>query len=343
MVEEESSRDGTRYYHDPGVNELWSIGFFLSMILVLASAAEVIDKHCQVHDGTVMICRCVTNEEFILPEYNYENITSLEISSCYSANLHFNSLELGYQVNEIVVRNISDRLLFDLSIMSTKMRRCELSQIRRIPVISSSTFTNQQTIEVFIIENTFIEKFEETFTDITVTNFVMSNVTIGHIEGINFSERGSRLQLTNTDFQNVTGSLNFDHFSRVHIQDSRFALQKPGKLLLDGESVFVSNSVFLNASMNFGASSDILINSTCADGKSSLRLFSDKIESLNNRLPTEIIYTKYRRRGVAESVVNHNNTVCIAGNCKCPKRSGQSSSYPTIVTFGILLIASILL
>lgn len=342
MAGGESFRSWTGHYLVAGARDLRNTGLFLLMVLALASAAEMIDEHCQVHEETVMICRCATNEEFFLPElYNYENITSLEISSCVSVNLHFSSLSQANQISELVIWNISDRLFFELFVASKKMRRCELSQIRRIPLITHDTFTNLHLIEAFMIDNTFIERFEEAFTDITVLNFIMSNVTIGQLNGINFSERGNLLQIANTDFRNVTGSLNFGHFTRVHIHDSRFALQKPGKLSVDGEITLVSDSVFLNASMNFGASNDILINNTCADGKSSLRLFSDKIESLNNRLPTEIIYTKYSRQSIVESITNLNNTVCIAGNCRCPKRNGQVGLYPAIVTFGILVIVSI--
>lgn len=265
-------------------------------------------------------------QEFVLPEgYNYENVTSIQIASCTIANLHFSSLPEASQITEIIVQNISERLIFELFLTSKKMKRLKLSKIRRIPLITHDTFIKLKSIETLRIEDTRIDNFEERFTDIAITNFSMINVTIERIDQLSFLEKGQTLYIKNSEFQNVTGSLNFAYFSTVQIFHSKFHLQKPGYILIEGNVVYIENSVFSNSSTNVVAAESIRINDTCADGKSSMRLSSNNVKSVNNRSPTEIIYTKNKNE--SEYFFNRNNTVCIAGNCKCPKNSGQTTKF----------------
>ncbi|XP_034173047.2 uncharacterized protein LOC117600992 [Osmia lignaria lignaria] len=310
---------------------------------VLTTAAYDISEQCKIHEKTIVKCRCIGNEEFFLPEgYNYENVTSLRIASCTFANLHFSSLTEANRITEIVVQNISERLIFELFLTSKKMKRLKLSRIRRIPLITHDTFVSLNSIETFRIEDARIDKFEERFTDLKIGNFSMINVTIERIDQLNFSQRSDTLRIIDSEFRNVTDSLNFAYFSSVEIVRSTFRLGKPGYVLIEGDLVFLENCVFSNASANLVASNSIEINGTCADGKSSMRLSSSKIESANNRLPTEIVYT--RNKGNSDAFHNRNNTVCIAGNCKCPKSSGQSARRPTTFsTFASRFLSSIVL
>ncbi|XP_015435471.1 PREDICTED: uncharacterized protein LOC107191038 [Dufourea novaeangliae] len=304
------------------------IAELLSCVVILVVARNI-DERCKIDEKTRIVCRCIGNEEFLLPEgYNYENVTSLHIASCSFANLHFSSLTEANRITEIVVQNISERLIFELFLTSKRIKRLKLSNIRRIPSITRDTFLSLDSIGSMKIEDTRIDRFEELFTNITITDFSMINVTIEQVDGLNFSGKGGTLKIENTDFQNITGSLNFAYFSKIEIVRSKFQLQKPSHLLIEGDLVYLDNCVFSNASANVVAAGSITINDTCADGKSSMRLSSSKIESVNNRLPTEIVYT--RNKLLKEPFFIQNNTVCIAGNCKCPKSGAQSTRATTI-------------
>ncbi|KAK9304427.1 hypothetical protein QLX08_004205 [Tetragonisca angustula] len=295
-----------------------------SCALLLATTASNISEQCKIHELTTVDCHCIGSEEFFLPEgYNYENVTSIQIASCSVANLHFSSLTEASQITEIIVQNISDRLIFELFLTSEKLKQLKLSRIGRIPLITRDTFVRLNSIETIRIEDTRIDHFAERFADIAIANFSMINVTIERIDQLSFSAKGESLYIKNSKFQNVTGSLNFAYFSSVEILHSKFQLEKPGYILIEGDVVYMENCVFSNSSANVVAAESIWINGTCADGKSSMRLSSNDIKSVNNRLPTEIIYTK--NKDEAERFFNRNNTVCIAGNCKCPKSSGQSA------------------
>ena len=250
-------------------------------------------------------------------------MTSIQIASCNVANLHFSSLTEASQITEISVQNISDRLIFELFLTSKKLKQLRLSRIGRIPLITRDTFVRLNSIETIRIEDTRIDHFAERFTDMAITNFSMINVTVERIDQLSFSAKGESLYIKNSEFQNVTGSLNFAYFSSVEILHSKFQLGKPGYILIEGDIVYIENCVFSNSSANVVAAESIWINGTCADGKSSMRLSSNDIKSVNNRLPTEIIYTK--NKDESERFFNRNNTVCIAGNCKCPKSNGQST------------------
>lgn len=259
-------------------------------------------------------------------------MTSLRIASCTSANLHFSSLTEAHRITEIIVQNISGRLIFELFLASQRIERLRLSKIRQIPLITRDTFRSVGKIESLRIEDARINRFEEQFTDIAIRNFSMINVTVEQADGLNFSEKGGgTLRIENSEFQKITGSLNLGYFSNVEILRSKFHLQKPGHLLVEGNLVLVDECVFSNASVNLVAASKVAINGTCADGKSSMRLSASIVESVNNRLPTEIVYTKNKQ--AVERFSIRNNTVCIAGNCKCPKTSGQGTRTTTIFSY----------
>lgn len=265
-------------------------------------------------------------QKLLLPEnYNYENVTSLFISACSFASFHFRSFAQANNLQNIVVHNISDTLIFESLLTTRSIERLELINIRKIPLITHETFMNIRHIELFQIQDSLIENFDEQFTDIIVTNFIMKSVTIERMNGFNFSERGNFLKIRNTDVRNIKNHLNFAYFSDVEISHSRFNLRKPGLMLLEGNTAFVESSIFTNITMNLVASEKIKMNATCGDGKSSLRLSSSKIESFGNKLPTEIIYTRNKRNNVSDFLLAKNNTVCIAGNCKCPKTNAHKS------------------
>ncbi|XP_076280208.1 uncharacterized protein LOC143208996 [Lasioglossum baleicum] len=297
----------------------------------ILGAASKINEQCEIDKESRVTCRCVGNEEFALPDgYNFVNVTSLRLLYCRSANLHFSSLSEANQITEIIVQNIRDRLIFELYVTSKKLEKLILSQIGWIPIIKLDTFLHVQDIGSLRIENARIGRFEERFTDIAITDFAMINVTVEQAEGLNFSESSSgTLRIENTEFQTVTKSLNFAYFSNVEIVRSKFHLQKPSQLLVEGDRVLVEDCVFSNASVNVVAAERVVINGTCADGKSSMRLSSSKIESANNRLPTEIVYPK---NNPSEEFTAQNNIVCKAGNCKCSKTSGQGTHATTIAS-----------
>ncbi|KAG7201515.1 hypothetical protein KM043_004267 [Ampulex compressa] len=314
-----------------GRANMLAIGATLAIVAVVltSTGAERIDEHCRLSEKkTKITCRCTGNEEFFLPEgFNYENVTSVWISSCESANLHFSSLPEASRLADISIQNISERLNLELFLSSRAIARFRLSNIGRIPLITHDTFTSLTSIGSLELENLLVESLEEQFDAIEVKNFLVTNVTIERTEGVNFSERGERLRIVNSKFLNVGGSLNFAFFADVLIENSSFELQKPGHLSIESDAAAIASSVFLNVSMNVVATKGIFMNATCADGKSSLRLSSDRIESYANRLPTEIVYTGNMQRHTTE-LRNRDNTVCIAGNCKCPKSSGQGSHRP---------------
>lgn len=295
-------------------------------------------------------------QKFVLPEeYNYANITSVSISGCVSANLHYSSLPEATHLQEMIVQNISGRLEFDVYISSKIMKLLKLSNIDRIPIIASHTFVSLMKIETIEIENVHIDVLEEDFSSLRVFEFILTNVTIERVNKLTMSEKGTSkiLRILNTEFYNISTSINFAYFQKVEIVDSMFVLQKPGMLLIDSNNVIVERSVFTNLSMNVVASNFIKINGICADGKSALRLAtyinstSMIINSTNNRLPTEIAYPSHELAALnwraQTGVFKQNNMVCKAGNCECPKGKGQGSqTCVSIPILGCLLIAPLL-
>lgn len=301
------------------------------MFAAILGAASKINEQCEIDEESRLTCRCVGYEEFSLPDgYNYAHVTSLLVQSCRSADLHFSSLSEANRITEIIVQDIRSYLIFELCIPSNKLERLVLSRINWIPVIKLDTFLRVHTIGSLSIENARIGNFEERFTDIAITDFSMINVTVKQAEGLNFSETSSgTLRIRDSEFQTVTKSLNLANFSNVEIVRSKFHLQKPSQLVVEGDRVLVEDCVFSNASVNVVAAERVAINGTCADGKSSMRLSSSNIVSANNRLPTEIVYPKNKR---TKEFTAQNNTVCIAGNCKCSKTSGQGAHSTTITS-----------
>lgn len=236
------------------------------------------------------------------------------------------------------MHNISGRLDFNTYITSKWMKLLKLSNIGRIPTIAKHTFIVLKTIDVFEIENTHIEYIEEQFSFVNVSRFVLTNVTIDRTDRLNLSENGTTLTIRNSELRNIATSLNFANFRDVQIIGSRFGLEKPGMMSIEGDRVLVKDSVFSNASMNLVAADAITIRGICADGKSALRLSSGYssrvryINSTNNRLPNEIVYLTKNQLLSSEHFVSQNNTVCKAGNCKCSRNNGQNASraYDTV-------------
>ncbi|XP_050448597.1 uncharacterized protein LOC126850037 [Cataglyphis hispanica] len=308
------------------------IAIFIAAILSVA-AVNNISEQCQVHNEKWIMCSCVGNEEFLLPEeYNYRNVTSISVTGCVSANLHYSSLPEAKDLEEMIVQNISGRLDFDVFITSNRMKLLKLSNIGRIPMIARHTFVNLVAIETFQITDAIIDKFEEDFNFINVSHFIITNVTIERIDKLNVSEKGTKLSIINSELRNVATSLNFASFLFIEIIGSKFELQKPGLVSIQGDMAIVKNSVFTNVSMNLVAKKAITINGICAVGKSTLRLASRYINSTDNRLPNEIAYPRDNNQK-PEFFTNRNNTVCKAGNCKCPKSNGQTPCHPIIPTF----------
>ncbi|KMQ89574.1 type i modular polyketide synthase [Lasius niger] len=272
-------------------------------------------------------------QEFLLPEeYNYRNVTRMSVTGCVSANLHYSSLPEAIGLEEMIVQNISGRLNFNVFITSNRMKLLRLSNIGRIPMIASHTFTNLAAIETFEITNALIENFEEDFSYINVSRFLVTNVTIERLDRLNVSEKGMTLSIVNSELRNVATSLNFANFLYIEIIGSKFELQKPGLVSIQGDVTIVKNSVFTNVSMNLVAKNAVTINGICAVGKSTLRLASKYINSTDNRLPNEIAYPRDNNQK-PEFFTNRNNTVCKAGNCKCPKSNGQTPCQPIVPTF----------
>lgn len=281
-------------------------------------------------------------QEFSLPEeYNYKNVTSVSITGCVSANLYYSSFPEASDLEEMIVQNISGNLDFDVFFASSRMKLLRLSNIGRIPMIASYTFTNIIAIDTLAIEDAFIENLEEEFAHINVADFIMTNVTIERVNWLNVSEKGMTLRIVNSELRNVQETLNFAYFVNIEIIGSKFEMQKPGLMSLQGDVATVTNSTFSNVSMNLVTATSIVINGICADGKSTLRLRSKRINSTDNRLPNEIAYPGSDQRGEPEWFTIRNNTVCKAGNCKCSKSNGQDSYQATIPIYIFLLTESI--
>ncbi|EZA57008.1 hypothetical protein DMN91_006897 [Ooceraea biroi] len=315
----------------------------LAVILtaVLSASASNISEQCQVHNERRITCSCIGNEELFLPEnYNYTRITNVSVTGCIRANFHYNSLWKASNIEEIIIQNIEDYLDFDVSIESNNMKLLKLSNIGRIPLIASHTFTNLKTIDTFTIENALIENFEEDFNFVNVSHFILTNVVIKHINKLNFSEKSTTLRIVNSKFRNVTSFLNFANFRNVDIIDSMLELYTPGVVSIQGDTTVVRNSSFSNVSMSLVAAESITISGICADGKSTLRVLSKSINSTNNRMPNEITY---RNDNQPKVLIKKNNIVCKAGNCDCPKSSGQAQSRTIVLTLivGCLLTASL--
>ncbi|GAB1864509.1 hypothetical protein CAJAP_05588 [Camponotus japonicus] len=301
--------------------------------ILSAAAANNISEQCQVYNERWITCSCIGNEEFLLPEeYNYKNVTSISLTGCVSANLHYSSLPEANGLEEIIVQNISGRLDFEVFITSNRMKLLRLSNIGRIPMIASYTFVNLIAIERLEITDAVIENFEEDFTSINVSHFIVTNVTIERVNRLNISEKGMTLSIINSRIRNVATSLNFANFQFIQIIGSKFELQKPGLVSIQGDVAVVKNSVFTNVSMNLVAKDSITINGICAIGKSTLRLAAKYINSTGNRLPNEIAYPRDNNQK-PEFFTNRNNTVCKAGNCKCLESNGQIPCQSIVPTF----------
>lgn len=317
----------------------------LALILTaaLSATANNISEQCQVHNERRITCSCIGNEEFFLPEdYNYKNVTSVSVTGCVSANLHYSSFPEASDLEEMIVQNISGSLNFDVFFASSRMKLLRLSNIGRIPKITNHTFTNLMAIDTLAIEDALIENLEEEFSYLNVSHFIMINVTIERVEWLNVSEKGATLRIVNSELRNVKRTLNFANFLNIEITGSKFEMQKPGLMSIQGAVAIVRSSVFSNVSMNLVTTAAIVINGICADGKSTLRLSSKRIDSTDNRLPNEIAYPGGDQRGGPEVLTIRNNTVCKAGNCKCSKSSGQASCQAAILIY-IFLTASIII
>ncbi|XP_014478917.1 PREDICTED: uncharacterized protein LOC106746635 [Dinoponera quadriceps] len=308
-------------------------------VAALSVSANNINGQCQIYNGSRIKCSCIGNEEFFLPdEYNYANIVSVTVAGCDSADLHYSSLTEATDLEEMIVQNISGSLNFEVFITSTRIRTLRLSDIGRIPLITSDTFIRLASIDTLMIENAHIDRFEEDFSDINMTHFSMRNVTVERMGRLNLSENGKTLYIMNTELRNIATSLTFSNIGTIEIVGSKFRLQRPGLVSVLGGTVVVKDSVFSNASMNLNAAV-ATIRGVCADGKSALRLSSKYIDSTDNQLPNEIVYLT-RDNQPARPDVNRNNTVCKAGNCKCPKISGQqpcSTACISLLVLGCLL------
>ncbi|KAL0103217.1 hypothetical protein PUN28_017506 [Cardiocondyla obscurior] len=312
-----------------------AILFAVILTAALSTAANNINEQCQVHNERIT-CNCIGNEEFFLPEeYNYKNITSVSVAGCASANLHYSSFPEANGLEEVIVQNISGSLNFDVFFASYRLKLLKLSNIGRIPKIANHTFANLVAIDTFTIEDALIENLEEEFSYLNVSHFIMINVTIERIDWINVSEKGTTLRIVNTELRNVKKTLNFASFLNIEIIGSKFEMQKPGLMSIQGGIATVKDSVFSNVSMNLVTTTDIVINGICADGKSTLRLGSKRIDSTDNRLPNEIAYPS----GYAEPqfLTIRNNTVCRAGNCKCSKSNGQGSRQVAVLIYTFLV------
>ncbi|XP_018407245.1 PREDICTED: uncharacterized protein LOC108783228 [Cyphomyrmex costatus] len=300
----------------------------LVVILIVVLFATANNEQCHTHNKRWITCSCIGNEEFVLPEeYNYTDTLSVSITGCVSASLYYSSFPEASNIEELIVQNISGNLNFDVFFTSSHLTLLKLSNIGRIPKISSHTFTNLKAIDTLAIEDTLIETLEEEFAYINVTHFIMMNVTIERVPCLNVSEKGTKLRIVNSKLRNVTETLNFANFLNIEIIGSKFEMQKPGLMSIQGDVAIVKNNIFSNVSMNFVATTAIVINGICADGKSTLRLSSRSIDSTDNRLPNEIAYPGNDQRGepLTEFLTIRNNTVCRAGNCKCSISNGQAS------------------
>jgi hypothetical protein len=252
-------------------------------------------------------------------------------------NFIYASLWRANKIEEIIVQNIRDYLNFDIFIESDQVKLLRLSNIGRIPLIATHTFTNLKAIDTFAIDNVLIENFEEDFTNISVSHFILTNVTIKRINKLSFSEKGTTLRIVNSQFHNITSSPNFVNFQNVEIINSKIVLYTPGVMSIQGENTIMKNNFFSNVSMSLVATNTITISGICADGKSTLRVLSKVIHSTDNRMPNEITYPNDNQ---PKYLVQRNNTVCKAGNCDCPKNNSQSRMVVPTLIVGLMVSLS---
>ncbi|KAK0078214.1 hypothetical protein PV325_002830 [Microctonus aethiopoides] len=270
-----------------------------------------------IHEEHIVHCHCIENKEFDLPKnYNFVNLTTLLIESCDSVNIELVSSSNLKLINDIQIQNITGKLIFEPNLKMKNFGKIWLRNIGNIPTITHKTFLNIRKIDSFIIENTRIKYLNEQFTDIDVNIFNFNNVIIDNMVGINWS--GQSLKIINTIMRNVNGDFNFESLDSIVIINSTIEFNKPGQMSIYGSNARIINSVFSNISINLVAGS-VVMSDNCGDGISSLRLSSDWVKSIDNRMPTEIIYTNNRSN--LNMFSNINNTVCKAGNCKCQKNS----------------------
>lgn len=240
----------------------------------------------------------------------------------------------------MIVQNVG-LLNFDVFFASSRMKLLKLSNIGRIPKITNHTFTNLVAIDTLEIENALIENLEEEFSYLNVSDFIMTNVTIERVGWLNV--KGALLSIINSELRNVKETLNFANFLKIEIFDSKFEMQKPGLMSIQGAEAIVINSIFSNVSVNLVTTTTIIIQGICADGKSTLRLSSKHIKSSDNRLPNEIAYPGGDQRGGPKFLVIRNNTVCKAGNCKCSESNGQAPCQAAMLIYIFLLTESIII
>lgn len=277
-------------------------------------------------------------QEFFLPEdYDYKNVTSVSVTGCASANLHYSSFPEASDLEELIVQNISGSLNFDVFFASSRMKLLRLSNIGRVPRIANHTFANLMAIDTLELEDALVESLEEEFSYLSVSHFVLINVTIERVDWLNVSEKGATLRIVNSELRNVRRTVNFANFLNIEITGSKFEMLRPGLMSIQGAVAVVRSSVFSNVSMNLVTTAAIVINGICADGKSTLRLSSKRIDSTDNRLPNEIAYPGGDQRGGPEVLTIRNNTVCKAGNCKCSKDSGQAPCRAAVLIYVFLM------
>lgn len=236
-------------------------------------------------------------------------------------NLEFESLQNAEFIRDITVENITGTLLIHPMLISKHMGTLQMKNIGRIPIIGHYMFTSIMSIETLNIENARIVNFDETFQGINITNLIFRNVTIDQTVGMNLLVNGKSLKIIDTVIRNVTGNFNFGKFESIELGNSIFEFQLPGQMSLYGVTAKINNCTFYNISGAVVTKRNIEMRNNCADGKSSLRLASKFIYSIGNRFPTEITFTKSN----TTEIKAHNNTVCIAANCKCPRSFERSS------------------
>ncbi|XP_011313854.1 uncharacterized protein [Fopius arisanus] len=291
---------------------LWII-VIINVHLVIGKS---ISESCWHENGEVVQCRCTGNEQLTLPEtFNYKYLTKLAISSCLSVNLQFDSLQHAENIRDLIVENITGSLLLHPMLISRYMRTFVIRNVGQIPEITHEMLTSIMSIEEFIIEDTRIRIFDETFQGINVTNLIFKNVTVDASMGINILANAKSLKIIDTVIRNVTGNFNIGSFESIELVNSMFEFRKPGEMSLHGFKAIINNCTFYNITVNVVTQTKIEMKNNCADGKSLLRLDSKVIKSIGNKSPNEINLPK----NTTADIQTHNNTVCIAANCKCPR------------------------
>nr|XP_033328823.1 uncharacterized protein LOC117221751 [Megalopta genalis]XP_033328827.1 uncharacterized protein LOC117221756 [Megalopta genalis]XP_033339892.1 uncharacterized protein LOC117228303 [Megalopta genalis] len=293
--------------------------------------STVINDQCTIDETSAVSCRCTGSEEFEIPGdfRGYQNTSSLHVQYCRSAHLHDMNLILASHITEIVVDNIDGILRFELIPKSKKLKDLRLSHIRWIPTLTRQIFIYTKEINSLTIENARIGHLGDLFSNTLITNVFLTNVTVEYAEKLYFSEeRGNVLRIADSEFQNIANTWNFANFSNVEIVRSRFYLNNPGNLKIEADEVLVKDSVFSNTSISIIAQNSVSTEDICATGKSSMSLYSNKIVSTNNRLPNQINY----HQKINLKPDDRNNTICIAGNCKCSETSGQDTYASTIAS-----------